>query len=175
MAWGITWLWSKEKAVIKMSSPTWWKATCQKRKLSVRSVQKSSLFCPVKAHRILRRFSRSLKVSSFSPSQRYYNLNPLFFRCLVCLKYLPAASLNLKANIGCVHVRFFNLLERWMVEPLKTTDILQRLHWFVHEMTSWKRAQKFHNDDASLWVVLLIGCAAWEICFNQSEGQPKSG
>ena len=36
------------------------------------------------------------------------------FSCLVCLKYLPAASLNLKANIGCVHVRYFNLLERWM-------------------------------------------------------------
>ena len=29
-------------------------------------------------------------------------------------------------------------------------DILRRHHWFPHEMTSEKRAQKFHIDDVSL-------------------------
>ena len=34
--------------------------------------------------------------------------------------------------------------------PEKTADIWRRQHWFAREMTSEKRAQKFHTDDASL-------------------------
>ena len=33
-------------------------------------------------------------------------------------------------------------------EPEKTADISPRYHWFPREMTSEKRAQKFHTDDA---------------------------
>ena len=41
----------------------------------------------------------------------------------------------------------------------KTTDISWRHRWFPHKMTSEKRVQKFHTDDASLtrWEVFLIG------------------
>ena len=35
-------------------------------------------------------------------------------------------------------------------EPEKSADILRRHHWFPRQMTSEKRAQKFHTDDASL-------------------------
>ena len=34
--------------------------------------------------------------------------------------------------------------------PEKTADILPRHNWFPRQMTSEKRAQKFHTDDASL-------------------------
>ena len=34
--------------------------------------------------------------------------------------------------------------------PEKTADISRRHHWFPREMTSEKRAQKFHTDDATL-------------------------
>ena len=47
------------------------------------------------------------------------------------------------------------------------------------EMTSEKRAQKFHIDDVSLsteiWVELLIGRVVREICFGQSDALPRSG
>ena len=49
-------------------------------------------------------------------------------------------------------------------------------HWFPHEMTSEKRAQKCHNDDAvtsQIWVKLQIGRG--EIGFSQSEALPRSG
>ena len=32
--------------------------------------------------------------------------------------------------------------------PEKTADIWRRYHWFSRQMTSEKRAQKFHTDDA---------------------------
>ena len=32
----------------------------------------------------------------------------------------------------------------------KTADIWRRYHWFPRQMTSEKRAQKFHTDDVSL-------------------------
>ena len=32
----------------------------------------------------------------------------------------------------------------------ETADIWRRYHWFSRQMTSEKRAQKFHTDDASL-------------------------
>ena len=32
----------------------------------------------------------------------------------------------------------------------ETADILPRHRWFLHEMTSEKRVQKFHTDDVSL-------------------------
>ena len=43
-------------------------------------------------------------------------------------------------------------------------------HCFPWEMTSERRSRKLHTDDALL--VLLIGRAAWEICFNKSEALP---
>ena len=60
---------------------------------------------------------------------------------------------------------------------LPVTNILRR-HWFSCEMTSkeGRLRQKFHTDDASLdliWGVLLVGRAAWEICFDQSEAPPR--
>ena len=51
-------------------------------------------------------------------------------------------------------------------QPEKTANNWRGHHWFPRQMTSEKRAQKFHTDDASLlqiWVVLLIGRAAWGI------------
>ena len=38
----------------------------------------------------------------------------------------------------------------WPLQPEKTADIWLRYHWFPRQMTSEKRAQKFHTDDASL-------------------------
>ena len=35
-------------------------------------------------------------------------------------------------------------------QPEKTVDISRRHHWFLREITSEKRAQKFHTDDMSL-------------------------
>ena len=37
-----------------------------------------------------------------------------------------------------------------MGQPAKTADIWRRYYWFPRQMTSKKRAQKFHTDDASL-------------------------
>ena len=56
---------------------------------------------------------------------------------------------------GKVKVRF-----TWSLKPEKTADIWRRYHWFSRQMTSEKRAQKFHNDDASLpragWCFWLV-------------------
>ena len=53
----------------------------------------------------------------------------------------------------------------------KTTDISL---WFPRKMTSEKRAQKFHNDDA--YKPDLGRVSDWlEICFIQSEALPRSG
>ena len=49
---------------------------------------------------------------------------------------------------------------------------------FPREVTSDKRAHKFQTDDVSLpqiWVGLLIGRVAREICYNLSETLPRSG
>ena len=35
-------------------------------------------------------------------------------------------------------------------QPDKTANICRRYHWFSRQMTSEKRAQKFHTDDVSL-------------------------
>ena len=45
---------------------------------------------------------------------------------------------------------------------------------FPREVTSDKRAHKFHTDDV-IWVGLLIGRVAREICYNLSETLPRSG
>ena len=66
-------------------------------------------------------------------------------------------------------------------QSMKIADISQPHHWF------WKHSPQ--NDilgmsteisywwqvTTQIWVVLLIGCAAWQICYNQSEGLPISG
>ena len=46
------------------------------------------------------------------------------------------------------------------MQPEKTADIPRRHHWFPHEMTCEKGAQKLHTDDAShrmIWIMMLIG------------------
>ena len=45
-----------------------------------------------------------------------------------------------------INVKFIYILTK----PGKTADIWRRYHWFPRQMTSEKRAQKFHSDDASL-------------------------
>ena len=35
-------------------------------------------------------------------------------------------------------------------KPEKTAEILRRYYWFPREISSEKRAEKFHNDDATL-------------------------
>ena len=59
----------------------------------------------------------------------------------------------------------------------ETADILRRHHCFPREMMSEKRAQKFHTDDASLpiWVVLLIGWIKFSTQYDQSEALTRSG
>ena len=61
----------------------------------------------------------------------------------------------------------FNLLNRDTeggIYPEQTADIWRRYHWFPQKMTSEKRAQKFHTDNASLpksgqcfWLVVPRG------------------
>ena len=63
-------------------------------------------------------------------------------------------------------------------EPKKTAHILH--HWFPHEMMPEKAMQKFDTYyrtslPRSIWIVLLIGHAAKEICLNQSEVLTRSG
>lgn len=65
-------------------------------------------------------------------------------------------------------------------EPKKTAHILH--HWFPRKMMSEKPMQKFHTSNyvmtslpRSIWVVLLIGHAAKEICLNQSKALTRSG
>ena len=48
-------------------------------------------------------------------------------------------------------------------QPEKTAGISRRLHWFPHEMTSKKRVQKFHTDDAS------VPRSGW--CFRLASGE----
>ena len=52
----------------------------------------------------------------------------------------------------------------------KRADIWWRYHWFFRQMTSEKWAQKipyWWRVTTQIWVVLLIGRAAWEIWFNK--------
>ena len=57
-------------------------------------------------------------------------------------------------------------------ELKKTADILRRHHWFPHEMTSEKRAQKFHTDGASLprsgWCFRLVVLRGIFVSTNQT-------
>ena len=50
-------------------------------------------------------------------------------------------------------------------ETGKTADISRRHHWIPREMTSEKRAQKFHSDDVSLRIY-PDQCSAfvWSCC-----------
>ena len=56
----------------------------------------------------------------------------------------------------------------------KTAEFLWRHHWFYREMTSEKRAQKFHTDDVSLSTSFLIGHSARKIYFNQWAVVPQT-
>ena len=46
-------------------------------------------------------------------------------------------------------------------EASKTADIWRRYDWFSRQMTSEKRAQKFHTDDASLPRSWYISASDW--------------
>ena len=79
----------------------------------------------------------------------------------VCVSSLPGVEKNV-----------FNLLSQTLInEPIcevavdPQNIISLRHHWFSREMTSEKRPQKFHSDDASLPRSSLI----------QSEALPRSG
>ena len=58
--------------------------------------------------------------------------------------------------------------------PEKTVDTLSCYWWFLREMTSEKRVQKFHPDVLPL--PRSGRTSDWlEICFIQSEALPRSG
>ena len=62
---------------------------------------------------------------------------------------------------------------RWQLrnEPEKTVDISRRKHWFPRERAEipyWWRVT------IQIWVVILIGCAFMEICFNQPDAVTRS-
>ena len=65
-----------------------------------------------------------------------------------------ALSPRVPSNISCNRIQAnekYILKERyWEKKPEKTADISRSYHWFPREMTSEKRTQKFHTDDASL-------------------------
>ena len=48
-------------------------------------------------------------------------------------------------------------------------------HWFPRQMTSEKRAQKFHSVSTQIWVVLLIGWIKFRTRYNLSESLPRFG
>ena len=81
-----------------------------------------------------------------------------------------------------MHVQQFCVVNLFvfLTLPLPSSSRHSRSHQrFPREMKPEKRAQKFHaywwRVTTQIWVVLLIGRAAWEICFNQSETLPRSG
>ena len=55
-------------------------------------------------------------------------------------------------------------------QPKISPDISQCHHAIPGKLKSEKEMQKFHTDDTPLANVL--GCAPWEICFNQSKALP---
>ena len=77
---------------------------------------------------------------------------------LICLLHFWPAELALffrvfrgalakaRKNNACLRTIVFPRLH----QPEKTADISRRHHWSPREMTSEKRAQKFHTDDAIL-------------------------
>ena len=72
---------------------------------------------------------------------------------------------------------FKNFWKKSGVGPEKTADIWWYYHWFPHHMTSETSAEipYWWCVTTQIWVVLLIGCVAWEIWFNQWEALPRSG
>ena len=62
---------------------------------------------------------------------------PLFFHTLSL--FTTTTISGLFASITLSHYK----------QPEKTADIWRCNHWFLRQMTSEKRAQKFHTDDAS--------------------------
>ena len=72
---------------------------------------------------------------------------------------------------------FKNFWKKSGVGPEKTADIWWYYHWFPHHMTSETSAEipYWWRVTTQIWVVLLIGCVAWEIWFNQWEALPRSG
>ena len=71
---------------------------------------------------------------------------------------------------------FQNFWKKSGVGLEKTADIWRCYHWFPH-MTSETSAEipYWWCVTTQIWVVLLIGCVAWEIWFNQWEALPRSG
>ena len=62
------------------------------------------------------------------------------------------------------------------VQPETTADMATLpCHWFPRQMTSEKRAQKFHSVSTQIWVVLLIGWIKFPTRYDLSESLPSSG
>ena len=62
------------------------------------------------------------------------------------------------------------------VQPETTADMATLpYHWFPRQMTSEKRAQKFHGVSTQIWVVLLIGWIKFPTRYDLSESLPSSG
>ena len=86
-------------------------------------------------------------------------LSLFFIRMLV---FRPKLILGWKCSCIILKLHFMTFL----FYPEKTADIWRRYHWFPRQMTSEKRALKFHTDDASLprsglcssfWLILPRG------------------
>ena len=76
----------------------------------------------------------------FSLFLNCYDFYPFFFK-MATLHQVGGTQLETTQGLcNYIHV----------LKPEKTADILRRHHWSPREMTSEKRAQKFHTDDASL-------------------------
>ena len=85
------------------------------------------------------------------------------------LAQVPGCALDINSYIRLS--RSVNTLGAWAI--YLAWENSQGHHWFPRGMTSEQRLQKFHTDDWTppIWVrvVLLIGLAAREIYFKQSE------
>ena len=76
-------------------------------------------------------------------------------------------------NLGWHDSSFFAVF----LLPYSTTE---DAGFHLHCIGSLRKQPSFHDATTSFyakkfWLVLLIGCVAWEISFNQSEALPGSG
>ena len=111
--------------------------------------------------------------------KRRGSLSPSCVHVLSCTHYFQEQAMimqvrdSLETKKLCCYHKFG--------QPMKIANILQPHHWF------WKNSPKngilgmsaeisyWWQVTTQIWIVLLIGCAAWQICYNQSEGLPISG
>ena len=60
-------------------------------------------------------------------------------------------------------------------QPEKTATILRQKQWFTREMTSEKRAQKFHTDDKPLARSGLVHLIGWKFASSNQKHYPDPG